>query len=68
MYDRIIIRGFFPTDSATHSREIPSPVQPIGFDYANKQIEGEEENEDDRSTHDMDATMIGFVQRFKRQD
>ncbi len=64
MNDRIIIRGFFPTDTATHSHYIPSPIQPIGFAYANrnaKSVDCEDcEDCEDRSTLDLDYATSGF--------
>ena len=59
MEDRIIIKGFYSTDSATHTYNIPTPQKPIGFDYANRNIEVEDETS--VSGFDMDVTNIAFI-------
>ena len=67
MNDRVIIKGFYNQDSATHTYTIPTPKKPIGFEYSNKQVEGNDEcsdeNNEERSVFHLDYAMQGFRPR-----
>ena len=61
MNDRIIVKGFYSTSSATHTYEIPTPIKPIGFEYANKNFTTlDKDNDESKSVFDLDCAMLGF--------
>jgi len=63
MNDRIIIKGFYNTDSATHTYNIPTPTKPIGFKYSNKDVEvfGLVDESEDISGYELNLVNQSFI-------